>query len=331
MTDYPLFECIDAGTENCPCYLAESGNCLSCSRLAGKECSSCQWHGVCIYNEYIQNGKVIKNTRQEQEVKIVSKKRYDEETALFVLDVGKGMAMKCFMPGTYIFLRREESQGYFNVPIAVMNADVEKGYIKIMVKAISAKTKFLIEEEEKLFIRGPYKNGVFGVEHINDLLKQSKMEKKPPRILIIAKGIGMAPAEKLVQFLAGWCPATIMLDGAKVTDEMIEDCLEDEPDDYYLIDMAKEEDLELLEQELESGDYAALCLFTSDFFANLIGTAAQELGFEGKILLSNNFNICCGEGICGACSIAGENGETIKMCKCKLSGEEILKRKVIFT
>ena len=29
--------CIDAGSENCPCLLAESGDCITCSRLKGKD------------------------------------------------------------------------------------------------------------------------------------------------------------------------------------------------------------------------------------------------------------------------------------------------------
>ena len=30
--------CIDAGSENCPCLLAASGDCITCSRLQGKDC-----------------------------------------------------------------------------------------------------------------------------------------------------------------------------------------------------------------------------------------------------------------------------------------------------
>lgn len=54
-----FYDCIDCGTENCPCYLAATGDCLVCSRLAGKDYCDCNWKGVCIYNEFIQSGKKI--------------------------------------------------------------------------------------------------------------------------------------------------------------------------------------------------------------------------------------------------------------------------------
>ena len=65
--------CIDAGSENCPCLLAESGDCITCSRLQGKDCCDCNWRGVCIYNEYIQNGKKINNRRESKKTRILKK------------------------------------------------------------------------------------------------------------------------------------------------------------------------------------------------------------------------------------------------------------------
>ena len=45
-------DCIDAGSEFCPCHLAESGECILCSQLQGSHfCDCLNWKGVCIYQE----------------------------------------------------------------------------------------------------------------------------------------------------------------------------------------------------------------------------------------------------------------------------------------
>ena len=63
--------CVDAGTENCPCSLADTGDCLICSRLNGKDKCDCHWAGLCIYNEFIQNDGKIRNKRRYIEAEIV--------------------------------------------------------------------------------------------------------------------------------------------------------------------------------------------------------------------------------------------------------------------
>lgn len=46
--DYEVIDCIDAGTEFCPCHLAEEGECILCSQLHGKcFCDCVNWKGVC--------------------------------------------------------------------------------------------------------------------------------------------------------------------------------------------------------------------------------------------------------------------------------------------
>ena len=37
------YKCVDTGSENCPCELAVTGDCLTCSRLQGKDSCDCDW------------------------------------------------------------------------------------------------------------------------------------------------------------------------------------------------------------------------------------------------------------------------------------------------
>ncbi|MDD3168570.1 MAG: hypothetical protein PHC91_03775, partial [Eubacteriales bacterium] len=86
--------CIDAGSENCPCYLAVTGDCLICSRLQGRDYCNCNWRGVCIYNEFVQGNRKINNPRRDFEAQIIEKKFYKEDLVVYILDVDQGFAMK---------------------------------------------------------------------------------------------------------------------------------------------------------------------------------------------------------------------------------------------
>ncbi len=319
---HPLFQCIDAGTENCPCSLAASGNCLTCSRLAGKDCGDCDWPGVCIYNEFIQNGKKAKTSREEKLVPIIERKSYGDGTLRFILDVGKGLAAKCYMPGSYLLIRSRELSEYYNAPISVMFADLEKGHIHVLIKAISFKTKQLAEETEHLYIKGPYKNGLLGLASLKASANQS--------FLIVAKGIGLSPAAKMAQYLKSRRQIKLIADPAKLDRQLLNDYFQDQEAEITLVDLAEDQGLEPLRQEIATGRHGTVCLFTSDYFLSAIGKMVKELCPTADIVTANNFNICCGEGVCGACSLAGEKGETIKMCKCQLDGKDLLRRKVVW-
>lgn len=330
MLENPTFMCIDAGGENCPCVLAESGNCVACGRLSGHDCTECKWHGVCIYNEYLQNHRRVKNNRKDFEADIVERIVYDEETVLIGLSVGKGFALKCYAAGVYVFLRKKGSEEYFNAPISVLKADTERGIIYLLIKGISAKTKPLIKEDRSLNVRGPYKNGIFGLEELYSGIKTAKQEGRKYKILIVAKATGIAPALKLMQSLGEAHYICLVADLTNLDKRIISKTFIPNSDKLIELDLNKPKDIQTLKHEFSIGEYDSLAVFTSDYYINLISELAEEIGFEGKIALSNNFNLCCGEGVCGACSVAGKNGETLKMCKCRLSGGEILKRKVIY-
>ena len=325
----PGFMCIDAGGENCPCSLAKSGNCIVCGRLSGGDCSGCRWHGVCIYNEYIQGGRQVKNNRKDKEFNIIEKERYGD-TLLLGIEVGKGFALKCYPCGTYVFLRTKEREQFFNVPISVMRTDVEKGSIYILVKCISAKTKELLKAEESVIVRGPYRNGVLGIDDLRrNLVKLSKNNIRG-KILIVSRSAGIAPAAKLIQELGKEHYVSLFADTSNLHGSLMKKHFKEQPEFLREIDLTNENNMFEIWEEIAFGGYDGLAVFASDYYISRIGDISERLGFKGTVAVSNNFNLCCGEGICGACSVAGKQGETLKMCKCRLSGNEILKRKVIY-
>ena len=318
-TQTTIFDCIDAGTENCPCYLAVTGDCLVCSRLRGKDYCDCSWRGVCIYNEFIQGNRKVNNPRTDFEADIVRKKYYKEDLVVYVLDVGKGFAMKAGRPGSYLFVKARGASRYYDIPISVMKADVEKGQIHLAIKVISTKTKALLAEEERLIIRGPYRNGIQGISAISK--KRGSLKS-----LIIAKGIGIAPGIMISESMQGKGLLDMVIDTDKISDELISDYMESEDGIIKYLSLAENETEKTIKKLLSDRNYDNVILLTSDYYIDKFGKVVKEILPAANVAVSNNFHICCGEGLCGSCSVDTAGGETIKMCKCQFKGEEVLNR-----
>lgn len=289
--------CIDAGSENCPCLLAESGDCITCSRLQGKECCECNWRGVCIYNEYIQNDKKISNKRTSKRVKILKKIWYGEDLVVFVIQVSKGFALKAVMPGSYVFLKACDQNDCYSVPISVMKAEPEKGQLHLAVKVMAGKTKVLAEAKDELEVRGIYRNGILGISKL--------MKKEPQKVLCITKGVGFAPAANYNGWAYGKDTVDMIIDLDKINQEFVNDYLLDYPvNSIQYVDLT---------QGIPAvSDYDAVLVLASDYFIQTLDVP------EKKLACSNNFHMCCGEGICGACTMVDKQGNSHKMCKCQI-------------
>lgn len=329
--------CIDAGSENCPCYLATTGDCLTCSRLQGKDYCDCNWKGVCIYNEYIQGNRKVTNPRKDFEAPIAQIKFYKNDLVVYALNVGKGFAIKSSRPGSYVFIKNCESSSFYEVPISIMKADIEKGQIYLAIKIISAKTKALTLEKNKFIIRGIYRNGILGMPSI--------MQKKQAnqKILIITKGIGIAPGILATQYLSHKRRVDMLIDTDKISKELISDYfktnvdLETDKNDnkedvdgiIKYMDFAEISALTEFKDILEKNKYDGVLILTSDYYIDTFGKLVIETLPNANLAISNNFHLCCGEGLCGSCSFVTVKGDTLKMCKCQLSGEEFLEKRGI--
>lgn len=331
-----LISCVDAGTENCPCCLALTGDCLVCSRLQGKDCCGCQWAGVCIYNEFIQGNRKVNNPRKDFEAQIIERKFYKDDLVVYVLDVGKGFALKAERPGSYLFVKGSGAGSFYDIPISVMKTDPEKGQIHLAVKIISTKTKALLTEKEKLAVRGLYRNGVHGITSI--INKKEKNQKT----LIIAKGIGIAPGILASRAFRLKGSVDMVVDAEKISTALIEDYLTEEsgkpapkvsiqsirePSENKAVQymsLTEKDAGNRLERLMEKGQYDNVILLVSDYYIETLGKMIRKTLPSADLAVSNNFRICCGEGLCGSCTVDTNTGETIKMCKCQLKGEEIL-------
>lgn len=316
--------CADAATENCPCVLAETSDCLICSRLQKKQECSCEWSGVCVYNEFIQNNRKRALMRTGKSFTISDiKTTSDSSFIIMEIACGRGFALSCMSPGTHVFIRPEGYEGYYDTPLSLLRTDHVKGLITLCFRVISSKTKVLAEYRtgSRVVIRGPYRNGIKG-------LPRSLSGKK---IMIAASGAGVIPAVAAAGLLSARNDIEINVhEPGRSEHEII---------DRYLdvcagIDVryfnSKDNDINDTSVSsvkspyinLQNSNFDAYIILGSSIFVNMLAESIRKYidndnsKIQNKnaiIAVSNNSIMSCGEGICGACAPGSKHAGG---CKC---------------
>ena len=362
--------CADVGTRNCPCPLAETGDCLVCSRLSGARECSCRWAGVCVYNEYMQNGSMVRTKRKNRSTEILQRLWQGDDLLMLQLRVSRGFALEASRPGSFLFLKPPGAPEMTSVPVSVMAADVEHESLWVSLKIISAKTKALAVCEDFLEMRGIYRSGLLGKGAAGMLDLHDPGNSVRKRWLILTKGVGFAPAVNLIRWTAGRIDIHVIADPEKVGDDVIRqqfrawqpEAFRNEGGRFRLEfqSLAKlleqpaaasplqqtdstaaappaaaphttgsiatappaaaphtsgSHDPDLNALYLQQTDYDRIFLFTSDYYIKRL-SAVMKIPPE-KLVFCNNFHLCCGEGICGACGHVDAEGNLRKMCKCR--------------
>lgn len=314
-------ECIDAGSEYCPCYLAETYNCLTCSRLQGKEFCDCNWRGICIYQEYLTNGNKIKEQRDYYKSKINEIKKIGKDAYMMKLKVTKKLARELKEPGAYVFLRDERLPQYFDVPMSIMQSDDFSGEITIAFKVVGAKTISLMESKDDVLVKGPYWNGVYGLSNIENM--------KNKRCLVVARGISQAPALPIIEkLIRNKNKVFLILDKGSIGETFIKKFIKDIDIDIYEEDVMSDKGIHLIKDILTNKEINLIFSAGSDLLHNKIISMIDELKIEPFIAITNNNEICCGEGICGACILRLKEGTKVKTCKVQIDSRKIIERRV---
>ena len=347
--------CADVGTRNCPCPLAETGDCLVCSRLSGARECSCRWAGVCVYNEYMQNGSMVRTKRKARSTGILQRLRQGDDLLMLQLRVPRGFALEASRPGSFLFLKPPGAPEMTSVPVSVMAADVEHESLWVILKIISAKTKALAACEDFLEMRGIYRSGLLGKGAAGMLDLHDPGISVRKRWLILTKGVGFAPAVNLIRWAAGRIDIHVIADPEKVGDDVIRQqfrawrpeghrseggrfrlefqslakLLEQPaaasplqqtdsittPPPATALHTSGSHDPDLNAPCLQQTDYDRIFLLASDYYIKRL-SAVMKIPPE-KLVFCNNVHLCCGEGICGACGHVDAKGNLRKMCKCR--------------
>jgi len=315
-------ECVDAGSEYCPCFLAETNECITCSHLQGKEFCDCNWRGVCIYQEYVWSGYKSKGTRKSYKAKLVEKREISPDTLIFRLKVTRTLARELDNPGAYVFLREDDKPEFFGVPMSVMMVNTEKNEIYVVVQVVGAKTKALENIKDEVIVRGPYWNGILGQRYLKAV--------KGGNCLVIARGIGQAPAAKVVRTLYKHDNRVkIIADPGKTGKVFMKEFNGDACCEIEELNIISKQGLTIINKYLKNEEYDLVFSGGSDKQHLYILREIDEIGSDSFLVVTNNSQICCGEGICGSCSTRIESGVRVKACKVQLDVRKVIERRIL--
>ncbi|MDD4377983.1 MAG: hypothetical protein PHH48_07600 [Eubacteriales bacterium] len=298
------YNCVDVGTGNCPCRLATCSACIECAKLQGKDCNQCKWSGVCIYNELSQNQGRVFTVRKEIVAPIVDKIIYDENFIVFVLEVGRSLAQRAKAVGSFVFARCVGASRDFDMPISVLKTDISKGQIHIAVNKSGPKSDDIFKATKAISIRGVYRSGLVGL---------SRLYEDAGKTVLLAKGIAIAPFYSILERMSRDERNNLysFIDTEKITLDFMKDYFGKLPvENLYYIDFRKHQSLieTLIRQEKDNRtNFFALA---SPYYSEIIEDAAG-----GRVVKPNHANMCCGEGICGACTFVDAFGRTVHSCK----------------
>ena len=301
-------DCIDAGTEYCPCKLAESGECLLCSQLHGSTfCDCLNWKGICIYQEFYYNGNKAKEGRKTYNCVVEDRTLYDNEVLLIKFKAPHKLVIDLF-----------------DVPISILDANIDTNIISIMIEIRGVKTKKLLEIKEggNITIRGPYWNGVFGVKNIK--------KQKDSNAIVLARGIGMAPMLPVIKKLKeNNNQVTVILDKAPFKDIYVTDyleALEIVPQEMNLIDKGElsAEAKVSIKSLIKYNSINLIHIAGADILTFKVIDYLDELERKDiDLSCCNNFKMCCGEGVCGSCTTRFSGHRVKRFCKVQANPRDI--------
>ncbi|WP_099192105.1 hypothetical protein [Tepidibacter mesophilus] len=306
--------CVDAGSEYCPCHLAKSGDCISCSLLSGKDLCECDLKGICIYQNFKKNNEKIIKSREGILCKVLKNQEIKTNIYLLSISIPKWLAYELIHPGSYILLKdRKREDDMFNSPISVMNIDLKNHVLEIVIESLGPKTKDLLNSDT-VYIKGPYTNGIFGIKYFKQL--------KSKKVLILTKGLSNVTLINAVNnLLKNNNEVKVFFDNSGKKIEEVESKLKELEVDLKYFDFKNNENR--IKEELKKGVDMVFSAGSNRFNKNIMNIV-DSVDDTINLSITNNNLICCGEGVCGAC-IVNIKDEKIKTCKTQIEPRVYLK------
>lgn len=304
------YKCVDRGSTRCPCALMDAGQCYTCTMSREEKCDcSIDWQGVCPYNEFLQGGRMpaMKGGLPEEfAAEVLGIKEYSGQLAVVRLGVDRGFARRCRCPGSFI----TASALGCRVPLSVLQTGWDGGWIEIALQPAGPKTKTLLKscldhgarDNRKLScvwkIAGPFEAG---------LLNRGRLRVSEP-LTVIAKGTAIAPFINLRKGYLQGTQVKLLVDDDKLTEKFLVDYMAD--CSWERVSLAEDEDKILAAID---GSAQVMLLASPYFTERFLGMRSDR---KGDIITANHANMCCGAGICGACSYTDKDGVTVRRCRC---------------
>ncbi len=298
--------CADRGTECCPCALMEAGQCYTCGMISRGKCDcNSGWQGVCPYSEYVMRGKTSSPGKADRLFTVEEKEDFAPDFSVVRLGAPRGFSLKCRRPGSFIMVK----SGSWFTPLSVMTCGGES--VSVAVNAAGPKTMEILRRTATgtvWEIRGPFTSGLIGGENIDS---------KAPS-LIAARGMSLMPLLNIKEQLSGKIKKFYFDPG-----RLPHDFLAKYAKGFEWEETAMETEAEAVAEKIIScledcvrhaGRRPNVFIMVSPYYEEKFRTALSASNIT--IIRPNHSNMCCGEGLCGACSYTDEEGVTVRKCKC---------------
>lgn len=294
-----LNRCADAGSEYCPCTLAELGECIECSVLRSENHCRCDTAVSCVFLHTLwQKGE----KRTSRNVSILDTKTRPDGVVLLNVRVSPLLAAELCFPGSFVFLRGDENPS-FDIPLAVVRSSVENRSLTLAYKIFGPKTKRLAQCRESVLLRGPYWNGIVGREWIDNSQHRE--------CLLVAGGMSTSVLPNIVDSLlrrGNRITVVLGLPGSMFIREFLPE------NEIQILEMTFPDEKESLRSLMKQ--IAPKLLFCGGEYPllNLVSELSGEPDSEPDLAYTRNRRMCCGEGICGSC-VETIDGVSIRTCK----------------
>ena len=318
-------KCSNYATDTCPCILAESGKCIVCSMCRGEEyCTCSDTVSYCIQQELINNGGKAKQQHHSMRCKVRYVKEYDDVFRFIRIAVPNADDFKKL--GAYVFVRVNENP-FFDVPISVLYDDSSRGTIGLIIQMVGVKTESFrsVREGDFVYVRGPYYNGMQGRRAVSHLHNS--------RAAVVCRGIGVIPSLHVIRALwQNHNTVDVFLDWGKFSKRVLDyykELQEIHVNEVIISNQNGEltEDFYRIAAMAGDGEVGLVHLGLSDYLIKKAIGVIEQIDPQHRTAISciNNSHICCGEGICGACTKDAGADHTVRLCKEQLDFHEFKK------
>ena len=309
-------KCSDYASDTCPCVLAESGHCIVCSMCRGEDfCDCSDTSGYCVMQELRNNGGKAREHRHMMKCTVTYETVYDDVIKLIRLSVPDGEIRDLTQIGAFVFVRVSENT-FYDVPISVMYEEVDCDSIELMIQLHGIKTRCFkdLKKGDTVFLRGPYFNGIQGLKALSSL--------HGGKALVICRGIGMFPSlHPITKLIRNNNDVKIYLDHGTFSRTLLrvaKDLYELDVEEISIMDpegTISSQMYEIIDDAIMK-DVKLIHFGTSDhLMKQMIDHVEKTAGRKVALSCINNSHMCCGEGICGACTVNIDSKKIVHLCK----------------
>ncbi len=308
--------CVDYGSEYCPCIMAETGHCVVCNRVNGSDSCDCRIYdgGVCVLEELERNNGKAKPFRSTYTCSVLTLKKH-ESFVFMRLNVPSNFEYAVKTIGSFVFIRTNENI-WFDTPISIQYDECFVGSIGVYVLTCGIKTSYFanLKEGDTVYLRGPFFSGILG--------KRELQSQQNGKCLVFAKGVALMPSISAINYLKNQGNnVKIFVDKSSFSKEYLNFHLELFELDYEpillvdkygnLTEIAKNTILDFVDNGGE-----LMHIGTSEYVIHLIIDYLNSIHAKHiRLSCCNNEKMCCGEGVCGACTSKSTNNKTVHSCK----------------